>query len=195
MMYCRLKVIVCLLLVAGAATAEWSMPADVQPPGPVRFSVTESGFETVSANGGVVIRLPDQGARAEAGAPDLPVLVKVLPVASDYSLQVRIEDSPFEDTTDISVVPVETWSVDDPEAEHPVPMSSRIPAADIYSSTSFWPRELARIEEAWMGTQKLARIEIRPVQYNPSTRTLRFFRRLAGEIVFVPESASGKSGP
>lgn len=135
-----------------------------------------------------MIRLSDQGARAKPGAPDLPVLVKVLPVAAGYSLQVRVEDSPFEDTAGLDVVPVETWSAGDPEAARPVPTSRRVPAAGIYSSTNFWPQKLVHVDEAWMGTQKVARVEVCPVQYNPSTRTLRFFRQLNGEILFVPES-------
>jgi hypothetical protein len=38
--------------------------------------------------------------------------------------------------------------------------------AEIYGRDAFWPADLVQVDEAWQGTNKLARLAVRPVQWN-----------------------------
>jgi hypothetical protein len=166
-----------------ALPAEWILPALDPSSGPASFDVRVPGFEAIAQGDGYVLRIPDQAKQPQSGVPDVPVLARVVPLASDVSLRIAITTAAFEEIEGIAVVPTATWSIDDPEAAHPAPVESRVASATAYASTNFWPGELLQVQEVWMGTQKFARIEIRPVQYRPSSKTIRLYRQLKGGMV------------
>ena len=65
----------------------------------------------------------------------------------------------------------------------------------IYGRDAYWPKQQLRVTEAWMGTRKLARVVVAPVQYNPVEQTVRICRELDAELHFnrspKPESGRG----
>jgi len=56
----------------------------------------------------------------------------------------------------------------------------------------FWPPELAVVNEAWMGTQKVVRIQCAMLQVNPARRAIRYTLRLTGRLVFEPDETQAQ---
>ena len=58
----------------------------------------------------------------------------------------------------------------------------------VYAADAFWPEDLVKVDEVWVHTQKFVRIEYRPVQYNPITKTLRVYEDLESKVRFEEEA-------
>ena len=168
------------------APAEWSLPVLTGTSNPVPFSVRLSGVETVGVPQGYVLRVPGQSADAQAGGPDLPALAQMLPGVRGYRARGVVTGVSYEDVPGIRVAPAATWTVVE-ENRLAIPTPTRTPNAAIYNATNFWPTELLRVQEAWMGTQKWIRMEVRPVQYNPATKTVRWYKELKANLVLERE--------
>jgi hypothetical protein len=54
----------------------------------------------------------------------------------------------------------------------------------IYVKDEFWPVKLGAVEAGAIGTQQVVRVVCFPVQYNAVKGSVRFFRRLEGEVRF-----------
>ena len=120
-----------------------------------------------------------------AGTPDLPVFVKLLPGHKGLKAVLELEDASFKDYEDIEVAPIMKYELD--PAQLPdvmVPVGRRLASDQIYSSDEFWPEQLYKVEEIWVRTQKFVRVEYRPIQYNPVTKTLRVYEDLVSTLKF-----------
>jgi len=177
-----------ILLAAGLSAAalaggEWTFT-----PAPDGMSigfilvVPELRFDTTAE--GVVPRVPGQAAPLRPGAPDVPVLAQAVPCAGRGTPSVRILETSPEDVTNTVVAPAPRW-VADVESRTPMPAPMRVREDEVYSANAFWPAELADVQVGFMATQALARIECRPVQYNPVTGTVRVHRRIRGVVEFL----------
>ena len=162
--------------------AVWSLPAALDPATPALVEIVVPGFAAVPVPEGLVLRVAGQDASVQPGGPDLPMLVKLLPGVPGYKARLRVLDSASEDIASVSVAPATGWAVADPESPKPKLLPRRTRDASIYASPGFWPAEPLRLDEAWMGTQKWIRIEFRPIQYDATTRTVRFFRDMKAQI-------------
>lgn len=142
----------------------------------LQISVQCFGFETVPGATGVSVRIPGQATAGKPGAPDVPGLAKLVPGIKGMRAVLTLQGFDPTNLTDVGVVPVAG------------PMQALSPQrqADpgIYGQAQFWPSNLGRVDEAWIGTQKVVRVECYPVQYNPVAKTLRFYRRLEGILSF-----------
>jgi hypothetical protein len=175
---------------AGTPTpAGWSF-ADPGPDGVVNFRVTIPGFQAVRAGDGYVLRVPGQCIPYPQGAPDVPFVATVIPGSAGVAAEAKLADAAFQEFTNVTVAPVEAVRVDDPEAASPKLTRVRVRSPEIYNKPAFWPEDLVKVQEAWMGTQKLVRIEIHPVQYNPVSKTVRFYREFTGTLNFTGEARS-----
>ena len=72
-------------------------------------------------------------------------------------------------------------TVDDNKTER---VTKRAPRVAIYETDAHWPPKAASISEAWMGTHRLARLTVYPVQYNPVTKSVLFHRSIRVEMTF-----------
>jgi len=177
-----------LMLPAGA---EWIItPA---PDGmSIAFTLVVPELRFDATTEGAVPRVPGQAAPLRPGAPDVPVLAQAVPCAGRGTPSVRILETSPEDVTNTVVAPAPRW-VADAESRTPMPVPVRVREEAVYSANAFWPAELADVQVGFMATQALARIECRPVQYNPVTGTVRVHRRIRGVVEFLEAGSTEKA--
>jgi len=180
----------------GAAVWSVTSPdADTGEPGRLTVVFPEPVFENV--DDGTVIRMDGQAGRGNPGTPDLPVFAKSLPGVPGHSITGTIVRAIYAATTaGIEVAAVEmreTVAVNHTQA---VTRVQRKRDDAIYGAGAYWPHRHVEVTEAWMGTRKLARVVVAPVQYNPIERTVRVCRELDVELHLTSSvRPEGERGP
>ncbi|NQU41219.1 MAG: hypothetical protein HQ523_14815 [Lentisphaerae bacterium] len=135
---------------------------------------------------GMVVRLRGGGARRAPGSPDIAGLVWVLPGKQGLNLIPTVTDAAFAIATqgvDIAAVAVAVES--DEDGENDEETFERRRSADIYDQDALFPSHVIRVQESWVGTNKLVRLTVNPVQYNPVTKSLRLCYRLQADLEYV----------
>ncbi len=194
--------------VAGAETATNASVASIiqvgEPGAPIwtvipaseasggRISVTFTGFSMVAVEGGYSLQIPDTASSAKPGSPDVPPIAKLIPGVPGYRPALSLRGSDPTNLTGFAVAAAVGYRVNEPEGGARSLKPFRLADPILYAQNQFWPENLGRVEEAWIGTQKVMRVECFPVQYNPVTKTIRFFRRLDGELTFKPLKSAGQ---
>jgi len=134
---------------------------------------------------GMIVRVRGGGARREPGSPDIGGLAWVLPGKVGYNLMPTVTDAAFAVATegvDIAAIAVEKVVA---EGEGSDPVVERYRSPDIYGQDTLFPSHVVRVQEAWAGTNKLIRLVVNPVQYNPVTKELRLCYRLKATLEYV----------
>ncbi len=132
------------------------------------------------------------GISAEIGAPQLPVVRRILVAPLGASLRVEVNGAPVElALKDVhmaqAVMPRQAPLVKTAGARRT--QLARDAAA--YAADAFAPAALARVTEAGMlAGRRLVLLEINPVQYNPARQTLQVYPRLDVTVRFDGGSAS-----
>lgn len=169
--------------VGEARVAKWTITA-LPGTNDVRFCVECTGFSATPVDGGFSLQIPGQASSARAGTPDVPRVVKLLPGFKGRRAVLTLQGMDATNIPDVAVVAAEGFKLDNPESATRKRVPHRDADPDVYGQDRFWPVDLGRVEEAWIGTQKVVRVECFPVQYNPLTRTVRFYRRIEGMLRF-----------
>jgi len=120
------------------------------------------------------------------GAPQLPVLSKLIEVPANATPEVRIV------SFDVKEYKLSDFGITEkllptqfPQAKskgiEPFTMNQQI-----YSANSFYGEELARVEVAgYLRGVQLANLVLSPVEYNPVTNTIRVYNNLIVEVYFA----------
>jgi hypothetical protein len=142
---------------------------------------TENGFF-------VKAKIPGYGASLMVGDPELPVLNNLIEIPYGATVETEIIRSSYKDY-DLSVlgfsgtiIPSHGPISKDIYNQKPI---EYILNAQTYSSNSFIGQENVSVEI--LGTMRgvrIGRLKIAPVQYNPTTRTIRVFDELVINITF-----------
>ena len=140
---------------------------------------------------GYVPRLQGAYARSEWGVPDVPELSTVIDGRDDLQAQIEIIDAVFRDVEDMEIAAALWQSLDVGQDGSTVQTSGRNPNPDIYGADAFWPTDLVTVDEARQRDRHLVRLGFNPVQYNPVTRTLRYYERINARVRFVPQATDG----
>ncbi len=156
------------------------------------FSVTSADLEFTETPVGYRLTMEGQASRMGAGSPDVPRLTKLIDGVPGMIAQAEVLSSSYREIANVDLQPVEEsyrYFGLDGTTEIRVRQEAD---EDIYGTDGFWPKDIVSVTEAWMGTQKVARIEVQPVQYNPVTRTLRYHESVSARIRYEhkPDSES-----
>lgn len=173
--------------IGGAQAAVWT----ITPLGDGfdrRIQIDCPGLSAVQVEGGLSLRIPSQIV-SRPGAPDVPRLSRLLPGLRNARAVLTITGRDPTNVTGVVLAAAEGFRLDDPDSPTQALRPYRRPDPNIYGKDKYWPAELGRLEEGSVGTQKVVRVEFCPVQYNPVTGTIRFYRRLEGELRFEPKMA------
>ena len=165
----------------------WTLPTEFDSPGVVDVTLTVTGFEAAPVETGYVLRISGQVASLKPGAPDVPVVARVIPGVAGRTAHVRLVKAEPQEFADVYLAPAESRVRDETDPEKPVLKAVRSGSPGDYSSDAFWPPELVAVQEALMGTQKFVRIECHPIRYNPVSRVVRFYPQIQAELWFEPE--------
>ncbi len=150
------------------------------------ISLQDPGALMYETDDGMVVRVRGGGARREPGSPDIGGLAWVLPGKAGWNLMPTVTDAAFATATqgvDIAAIEVRKVVEDGEETESPVVERYRSP--EIYGQDALFPSHVVRVQEAWVGTNKLVRLVVNPVQYNPVTKELRLCYRLKATLEYV----------
>ena len=170
--------------VGEAKAAAWSIQASGNDR-EIKFSVDCRGISAVQVEGGYSLRIPGQSASI-SGTPDVPHLAKLFPGMKGVKAHVLVQGLDPTNIVNVSLAAAEGFTLADAQKPALGLRAVRQPDAGLFGSDQFWPVELGRVAVASIGTQNVVRVECFPVQYNPVTRTLRFYRRLEGILRFEP---------
>ena len=170
--------------VGEATPAVWTVASG--PSNTLVFTVKCAGFRAAPVEGGYALEVPGQARSGRTGEPDVPRLPRI--ISGRKGCRMVVESSPGEPWREVSNITVAavTAYVPSDDSGKPVLRSVRVPDPVIYTTDSFFPAALAGVQEAWMGTQKLARLEAVLVQFNPVTHVVRYTTTLKGVIRFEP---------
>lgn len=162
--------------------AVWTVtPIDGTPDSRIQIDI--AGFSASEGDGGYALRIPGQALPAP-GTPDVPRLTRLLPGHGGFQAVLEVRGLEATNVPDVAVAAAPVHRVEAPEAEVRRLRPCREPDPGIYGRDAFWPPALGRVEEAWIGTQKVVRVECFPIQYNPSRKTICCYRRLEGVLRF-----------
>lgn len=144
------------------------------------------------------LSLPGYVAAGAAGQPELPQTSVMLGIPAEGEVALRILDAKIEDLPG-------TYTVY-PSPEHVVQRDPDSGAADplagvqeqftwdaaAYQADQFQPSAVVSLDEtAFVRGQRVARVLIQPVQYNPAQGALRIYRTLRIEATFTDAAATG----
>ncbi|MCH9007771.1 T9SS type A sorting domain-containing protein, partial [candidate division KSB1 bacterium] len=113
-------------------------------------------------------------------------------LAPGAEIRIEILESEFEELPDIAVAPAPDteiqWTTEEVFQRY-----TRDPL--IYAQNSFWPGEVVSfVETGVLRGEKIARVRVAPVQYNPVTKVVRVYRKLRFRVTFSA-AGTGKRAP
>lgn len=122
---------------------------------------------------------------SEVGRPRLPVSRVFIGVPPSASISISIADSQFTNLSGYIPLPVPN------RVQRRSPNGLDVLAdeftidSELYRQNIFYPLEnAALVYEGYIRHQRVAIVELRPVQYNPATRLLRKYSRLLVKVIF-----------
>ena len=128
---------------------------------------------------------------SEIGKPELPVSHAFLGVPPSASISVRIVDSQFTDLHGYTPPPVPDQIQQTSSDGVDTLVGSFVEDREAYGRNAFYPLgNVAFTYEGYVRRQRVAVIELRPIQYNPATRLLRKYSRLIVRVDFASGSGS-----
>ena len=168
----------------------WQLDVPAECPGVTRCRVDIPEVDLHPGPDGAVPQVSGAVRGVRAGEPDLPVLVRVLPVPEGCEATVELVSVDAVETNGVIIAPVpaqEAVEVDGQSRLRPIPGGR----SGAYREDAFWPPEAVKVQMADRGTQRWARVVCYPLQYNPVTGVLRWNRSVEARLVWRrPEGRS-----
>lgn len=128
-----------------------------------------------------LISLGKEAEMLEAGAPGLPHVCRSLIIPDNAEMAVKVLSSEYEETQNLQAAPSKGNL---PRTVNPADVPYTFGAA--YQTDAFYPGEVATLGEPYILRDfRGVVVEVKPLQYNPVQRVLRFYKRLTLEIVHV----------
>ena len=120
------------------------------------------------------------------GSPDLPKLTTSIIIPDNVDMELNIVSAQYTDFENINIAPSKgnvTRDID--------PLSIPFVYSDEYKTNSFYPGNLAELDESFILRDLRGQtVVFYPVQYNPTTKTLRIYSEINIEIVANQNSLS-----
>jgi hypothetical protein len=150
----------------------------------------EVEFEPVSIDDGAFAapRLAGASLTAEAGMPELPFYPVLLGVPPEAQISLFVVEIDTVQIPGERLLPPAPQPVQNSEDLQPGAKEHRLDGF-IERSAGIYPSAPVRLAQtAWLRDQRLARLEIYPLQYLPASRSLVWHRRILLEVKFLPEN-------
>ncbi len=155
----------------------------------LQVSNTISSFNTLWLNTEkgefVEISAPSYSKSNVAGAPQLPVISRMIEIPAGATARVKVISYELKEykLSDFGITQrLLPAQLPQPKSGDKVAFSYN---KQLYESNRFYGEELARVEVAgYLRSVKLANLVISPVEYNPVTNTIRVYNNLVVEIRF-----------
>ena len=117
----------------------------------------------------------------EKGKPQLPVRIIALGIPPDANVEISVSDFKFREISQVNLALADTLGGDFSPPEKKTLFPSNYATSD-----QFYPQNLVEIEKImWVRNQKVARVRIFPVQYNPLRSVIRYYSEISLKVNFV----------
>ena len=141
------------------------------------------------------IIIPDMQQRAIPGEPQVPMCGSLVGIPSSDGASVEILDAAYETRSGYHLCPAPGLQVSGDNWDD-------IPAggirqtfalnSQIYDTNAFYPDSIVELgSTGYMRDQPVAQVQCYPVQYNPVTGEVRFYRRILARITWSGSAAAG----
>ncbi len=127
------------------------------------------------------ISIPEFHFTSEPGKSQLPITGMLLAIPPTGGVNFQIIESQITTRSDLTVVPTMEQILDENSQGEPQPVIDK----EFYQQDLWYPPQLVKIgETAFIRDQRVAALQICPVQYNPAQRTLRIYESLTFRLDF-----------
>ncbi|HKZ22214.1 MAG TPA: C25 family peptidase propeptide domain-containing protein, partial [candidate division Zixibacteria bacterium] len=117
----------------------------------------------------------------EKGKPQIPVRIIAVGVPPEGNIETIVSDFKFTEISGINLAIQDTLG----ENFEPSPKKTLFPQ-NYSTSDQFYPQDLVEVERImWVRNQKVARVRIFPIQYNPARNTVRYYSEISLKVNFV----------
>ena len=135
-----------------------------------------------------LIELSDCPLSDETGKPQLPLKIAVLGIPLNGSVKVNILNSSYNDISGFNIPPVPVFQGDGDELNFNLVYNKD---ENIYSRSDFFPSEIVSVEAPiFIRNQRVVRLKISPIQFNPITFTIRYYTSITIQIDFEGKEIS-----
>ena len=155
----------------------------------IKFEAPTLQFNSQEINGRIFARISFTGASltTDVGRPSLPVYPQLIGIPIDASPHATVIDSQLEVRQTERIIPVQPSSLANPRP-------TLIMDMDFYRRDRPQPPKLVEvIPLGLIRGQRVARLQIQPIQYNPARSQLKIYRELLIRIDFNSTSSSAQS--
>ncbi|MFQ5576316.1 MAG: C25 family cysteine peptidase [Anaerolineae bacterium] len=167
----------------------------------LELTVPDFEVETITQQGDTFqrLRIPGAAQLEQPGRPQVPVRGVALGIPSAKGVAVEVLEAESQILPGYRLPPAPGWQASTAAADGPVigeMAHTAAPSPARYAADAFFPPTPVEIGGAGlMRGQAVAQVQFYPVQYNPLTGDVRFFRRLRVKVTWEPPSspASGAS--
>ncbi|MFQ6043138.1 MAG: C25 family cysteine peptidase, partial [Candidatus Poribacteria bacterium] len=184
-----LIIAICALITSSTAVAEplsiIEMTSDTST---LKFDLPELRFEKQELGNQMydIISFDGSCFTYEEGKPQLPVYIKLLGIPAVGSPQAVVVNSAYETRYGYKLLPAQPQQLYPGNLERSdIPRSEETIQVRRYQKNAFYPKDLVEIEPiGYVREQRLARLKINPIQYNPVNGQLRVYKRMEIKITF-----------
>ena len=151
------------------------------------FEFDAPGFEEI--DGSQIARLDGEGWLGRAGEPDLPLVVRLVPVAAEGDVRVEVLAADWIDMAAREIRPLQERT--HREDELPLPW---IRSDDVYGTDGWWPRNWLECSDPLLVREtRLVQLAIAPLRWNPASGALQRLVRL--ELRLAVDGQGGANLP
>ena len=159
----------------------------------VEFKLPDLRISDENIDGQIYSEVSFNGAQhtLKVGYPKLPTYSQLIGIPIRDVPQATIINSQFETRSTKKILPVQSDSVRQSE-DSPIPSTVRYePHTEFYRENRFYPKQLAEIVPiGFIRDQRVAQLQIHPIQYNPQQSKLKICRELQIRIDFSQSASS-----
>ena len=142
------------------------------------------------------ISLQDYPLTTEAGKPQLPQITKLLAIPDQGDPQVEIISSDYTTLPDLNVCPVPQPQILSSSKEQGSTESKFTIDNTVYSANQLYPAKLADLGQgSYLREQRLVRLTINPLQWNPVMKELRVYTTITIRIDYPEKLVCKDVGP
>ncbi len=144
------------------------------------------------ADGVSIPRVPHGVHMNEAGEPDLPFLVELVPVLRDCDAEIVVERVESHETNGVQIAARGGYSIGEDANGNPCVVPVAADPSAVYQRDAWWPAQPLEVSYAVQGKQRWARFVFHPFQYNPVRGILRFNDRMDARLIWRSTKDSGR---
>ncbi len=136
-----------------------------------------------------LIRIPNCAQNESTGKPQLPQRIVILGIPSGCEIKVRVLNYEYKEFSDLFIAPVPEIHYDLDEIGTPIFLEDQ----KTYTKDKFYPEDILKLETPfWIRDQRIVRVMINPVQFNPQKKKIRFYESMTLALEFLGKKAFEK---